>query len=370
MRQLVFAIVCAVATLASAQTTQPNASPKPVQVAAFYFPNWHHHDGKFGEWDSLRNARPRFPGHAQPKEPLWGAEDEADPVVMAKKIDAAADHGIGAFVFDWYYGAKGPFLERALDEGYLHASNRVRVKFALMWANDYAYGRIDREKFDRIVDRIVADYLTKPSYWTIEGKPVFSIYDIDSFIKSLGGIEAATDAVKHLRESAIHAGLAGVHLNVIDWKLVRRADAAKVIAALGIDSSTSYCWPHHVALKHLPTENYVALGDRYDEFRNKMKLNVPHWPNVTMGWDPSPRMPADQPIDGRGYPNTPIVVNNTAANFRNALVRARAEAMTLPSAQRIVTVYAWNEWTEGGYLEPDRENGFAYLDAIRDVFGR
>ena len=42
----------------------------------------------------------------------------------------------------------------------------------------------------------------------------------------------------------------------------------------------------------------------------------------------------------------------------------------VPPAQRIVTVNAWNEWTEGSTLEPDAVHGMAYLDAIRDVFGR
>jgi hypothetical protein len=37
-------------------------------------------------------------------------------------------------------------------------------------------------------------------------------------------------------------------------------------------------------------------------------------------------------------------------------------------ASKILTINAWNEWTEGSYLEPDTINGMGYLKAIRNVF--
>ena len=33
----------------------------------------------------------------------------------------------------------------------------------------------------------------------------------------------------------------------------------------------------------------------------------------------------------------------------------------------MVVLNAWNEWGEGAYLEPDEENKFKYLEAIRAV---
>ena len=101
-----------------------------MQTAAYYFPNYHldkrneeFHGKGWTEWELMKCARPRFEGHRQPRIPLWGYQDEADPKVMAQKIEAASAHGINAFVFDWYW-YDGPYLQRALDEGFLQAPRK------------------------------------------------------------------------------------------------------------------------------------------------------------------------------------------------------------------------------------------------------
>ena len=131
-RLVVAAYLCAMAAVLPISAAE-------YEVAAYYWPNWHvdaRNEQKLGknwtEWELVKAAKPRFPGHRQPIVPLWGYTDESDPKAMAQKIDAAADHGISAFIFDWYYYDDGPFLERPIDIGFLQATNNSRIKFAFM----------------------------------------------------------------------------------------------------------------------------------------------------------------------------------------------------------------------------------------------
>ena len=140
---------------------------------------------------------------------------------------------------------------------------------------------------------------------------------------------------------------------------------------LGFDSSTSYVWIHHVVLPDTQTDyNYVR--DAYFTHWDKVKstYGVPYFPNVTMGWNPSPRCDLASEWEPVGYPFMNAIGNNTPENFKAALQLTKEKLMADPDGPKILNINCWNEWTEGSYLEPDTIHGMAYLHAIQEVFSK
>jgi hypothetical protein len=385
--------------LLASLSTLPAPKDDPITVACYYFGNYHPGDprneklkGKgWSEWELVKAAKPRFPGHRQPNVPLWGYAYESDPRVMAKKIDAAANHGIDAFIFDWYYYDDGPFLDRPIDRGFLKAKNNRRLKFAFMWANHdwidiHPYrrgapqtvlypGRVSPETFEKVGDHLVEDYFRHPSYWKIDGKPYFSFYDLTRLLENFGSVETTRAALDRLRAKAVKAGLPGLHLNAVVWGQPilpvekKPADTVKLVKDLGFDSVTSYVWIHHVALLELKTD-YDFVRDAYFKHweATEKQFDVPYFPNVTMGWDSSPRADQRDEFANVGYPFMNTIAGNTPERFRTALEMTKNRLLSRPNGPRILNINCWNEWTEGSYLEPDTVNGMRYLEAVKAVF--
>jgi len=386
----------------SAPRERTGAARRPT-VLAYYFPSWHDDPRNaawfgegFTEWSLLRDARPRFAGHRQPRVPALGEWNEADPEVGARQIELATGNGIDGFLIDYYWYDDGGYLEGALRDGLLRARNVGDMTFALMWANHelvdifpaasadappprLATGALDRAAFERFGRHIIAEYFTHPSYLRVEGRPWLSVYEIGSLIAGLGGVAETVDALDWLRAEAVSSGLPGIHLDAVIWGFgvlptaVVLDDPLSLVTTLAFDSATSYVWMHHVDVD----AHAFPAGDadrlRREAFadyeRSAAALTVPFHPNVTVGWDSSPRTAQQLPFERGRYPFL-TTWDATPAQFEAGLVEARSFADRHGGPHPIVTINAWNEWTEGSYLLPDTTHGMAYLDAVRRVFGR
>ena len=93
------------------------------------------------------------------------------------------------------------------------------------------------------------------------------------------------------------------------------------------------------------------------------KLNIPFYPNISVGWDNNVRF--NNFVPG-------VIENNTPENFKNAcekIKRLADESLEKGILKApFITVNSWNEWTETSYLQPDDLYGYGYLEAIKEVF--
>ncbi len=368
-------------------------------VMAVYYPHWHNYDhgsawkGEgWTEWEGVKAAVPRFPGHNQPLKPTLGYLDESDPKCVEREIDLAADHGIDVFLYDWYWYSGVRNMEEALEQGFLRATNRNRMKFALMWANHdrrdqfcpefgkprtvWLPSRHSPRDMRRVIDYCIEHYFRQPNYWQVEGGLFFSIFTATKFVEQLGGPSQTRKLLETMNTRLRKANLPPMHWN----GMVRSAKAAALLKEAGFNSTSRYNVNTGGKVRPDLTERYedVMEGHRA-HWKNMSAASLVDIPSVTMGWDVTPRCRPDVPWPfplspvhktWHEYPYVPVVVGNTPELFEQLLRDAARHIEHAPHKPPAVLLNAWNEWTEGCYLLPEQRTGTAYLEAIKRTFGK
>jgi hypothetical protein len=359
-------------------------------IAAYVWPSYHPDDrakifwpAGIGEWQTVISNQPKYAGHEQPRHPLWGYINEADPYVAEMEIAAAADHGVNVFIFDWYWYDGLPYLEGHLNDGYLKARNNNRVKFYLMWANhdvDLAWdkrnaddvfteknksilwkGGINRAEFEKVARRWIEKYFSHPSYYRINNCPVLMIYDLKSFVDGIGGLEAAKDSLTWFRSEVRKAGFPGLNLQLSMGKenmSIGNLKQRELIDQLEFDSLSHYQFVH---FDMKVGRNYADVLNDVERDWNMISRNyrAKYYPHVSVGWDASPRT---ERFTGD------IITNNPPEEFEKGLRRAKHFVDSHPGQPPLITINSWNEWTETSYLQPCDRYGYGYLDAVKRVF--
>ena len=368
------------------------------EVVAIYCPLWHNYDHASSwkgegwcEWELLKNAVPRFKGHCQPYKPTWGCFDESDSRWSAKEISLAANHGIDVFLVDWYWYSGVRIMEEALERGLLRARNRHRIHFALMWANhhwaDYfpaPFGqkwnswlpsRHSPRDWERVIDYCILHYFRQANYWKVDGRLFFSLFEPLRLVRELGGVKSFKKILSNTQRRLARAKLAPLHLNAMVW---REGDVDELKEA-GYASTARYNVTGSGKVSENLTERYEDLIEAHAQrWKIMARTCLPYCPVVTVGWDVTPRcehtvpwpFPPSPLTGNRDYPYGHVVVGNTPALFRKLCERGLQHCLETKPTPFALFVNAWNEWTEGSFLLPEKRYGTRYLEAILRTFGR
>lgn len=328
---------------AARSVPEPEPVRGPFEVGVYYFPGWN----SASRWQPVT----RFPE----RKPVLGWYREGDPAVADWHIKWAVEHGITFFAYDWYWNRGARQLEHALHDGFFNARHRRHLKFCLLWANHNPPGTSSHADCLAVTRFWIDHYFRRPEHLTVDGKPVVILFSPHRLTEDLGsqGVKRAFDA---MRAECRAAGLSGLHL----IGCVAHAAEARRAAAEGYDAVTAYNWPGlgiTGAARHAPFETLLEGYRRnWQDILDHSPLPLSPLP-VSGGWD-------SRPWHGDHHL---VRFGRTPDLFRRHLADARRVLEQRPSPGAVL-IEAWNEWGEGSYVEPHREFGFAYLDAIRGVF--
>ncbi len=339
----------------------------------------------FTEWTNVKKAKPLFEGHYQPRIPLDGNYydlSEVDTLRWQCKI--AKEHGIYGFCFYHYWFNGKLLLEKPME--LLLAHPEIDIDYCISWANhnweDSWKASPGREKilighdFDDEQDWVahfnyMLPFFKDSRYIKEEGKPLMTIY-IPNIIGKLNkmlilwnqmAIDNGFVGLKYAFQSAMSFHSKGwdrsMFTYAIEFEPGFTNNKKSILSSFNIMKYSNIIKKMLGIKKRIQkTRKEVALFD-YDETWKKILSQKPSAinaiPSAFVDWDNTPRKQRSGTVYTGANPK------KFKKYFKQLILKARDEYKTDK-----IFLFAWNEWAEGGYLEPDEKYGYEYLEAVRD----
>lgn len=349
------------------------------KIYAYYLPQFHRtaeNDEWWGEgfteWVAVKNAVPLFDGHRQPKQPKK-YYDLLQRETMAYQSKLMKTYGIDGLCFYHYYFENGRKMLEKPAENLLRwkdidmpfcfywanqswSRTWSNISDALVWTNNSSKDDCNRNGSELLLKQAYGDeqdwiqhltyllpFFQDERYIRIDDRPVFMILNPDKI-----------DCMPEMKEC---------------WDRMMDERGLPRVYFIG---RGSYAGCLDGCMQHEP-QMYFADGIKekydngygiksvidYDRVWNQIiaspKRGENYYYGGFVGYDDTPR---------RGNAGT-VVVGETAQKFKKYLVQLLIKAAN--SKNDIVFLNAWNEWGEGMYLEPDVNNGDAYLRAVKEA---
>ena len=370
-----------------------------MKIIPLYLPQFHtipENDewwGKgFTEWVNVRDAKPLFEGHNQPRVPLNNNYyDLSDIETLKWQCRIAKEYGIYGFCMYHYWFNGHLLLEKPMEM--LLAHPEIDIKYCISWANhDWtdAWKASNRQpkvliahNFDDEKDWVdhfnyLLPFFKDPRYMTENNKPLIVIY-IPNIIRKLkkmldvwsqmardNGFDGLTfiyqSAASSFDNSWDHSLFDyGVEMNPGYVGLANRQKNSSFFPKL-MKYSHEIKRFLHIRRSLLPQKKIteVSKADYDYTWQRILELrpisNAPKMiPCAFTDWDNTPRHKE------RGYLFQGVSPDKFKSYFKQLIDNTKKFYDT-----DMIFVFAWNEWAEGGYLEPDEKNGFAFLEAIKE----
>ncbi|HFI0120613.1 TPA: glycoside hydrolase family 99-like domain-containing protein [Streptococcus suis] len=372
-----------------------------MKTIAFYLPQFHsipENDewwGKgFTEWTNMKAAKPLFEGHNQPRIPLNNNYyNLLDEKTMEWQVELAKKHGLYGFCFYHYWFNGHMLLEKPME--IMRQSEKINFPYTICWANEpwtnawksdgnektliaQHYGR---EKEWKQHFEYLLQFFKDKNYIVENNKPLLLIYRPEI-------IECLNEMLDYWNELAIESGFSGIDFGYqqVSYYLLDNKDESRFRyrieyqpgyarydvqkhaeglsqyllpiktkirnLAYGFDKIAKTNLSSKLTRKKLSVEDYddlcTAIINRHGEDEKSVA-------GMFVDWDNTPRR------GDRGR----VCLGSTPEKFQYYMTE-QIKNVKKTYQNDMIFIFAWNEWAEGGYLEPDEKFRYGYLEGLKE----
>lgn len=363
---------------------------KNMKVIAFYLPQFHsipENDEWWGEgfteWTNMKKATALFEGHNQPRVPLGNNfYNLLDDSVQAWQVKLAKQYGVYGFCFYHYWFSGKRLLEKPV-ENFLK-NKKLDLPFCISWANEpwtnawegtdlrvlieQKYG--DKNEWKEHFDYLLP-YFKDSRYIKKDGKPLFIVYRPDimdnleemlsywNLLAKENGFNGLCFAYQHpkyhfqnKRSSLFEYGIEyqPVFAQLAEDKGIRKV-IRKICMRIGDISQKYFDGILNFSQNEVKRMSYDQIWNTILTFKHDTTRMIP---GAFVDWDNTPRRGQNGSLMENASPE------NFKKYFKQQVINARENYH-----EDMIFIFAWNEWAEGGYLEPDQKNHYGYLESIQ-----
>ena len=363
-----------------------------MRLIAFYLPQFHsipENDKWWGEgfteWVNVKNASPLFEGQNQPRIPLDNnyynlLEDD----VKIWQAQIAKKYGIYGFCYYHYWFDGHMLLEKPMEQ-MLHNPD-VDIPFCICWANENWTNAWVCEKADILISQTYGDekewvrhynYLSQffkdKRYIKDNNKPLMVIYKPEL----ISCMDEMIDCWQKLAKSEGYAGIDFAY-QAAGMDFPEKKNNEKFKYDIEMQPSYANILSENKGRSFLKRNvSRLAKIFKIKDVNTKYRgLTGPKIVDYDKTWETILKTP---PLSEKSVPCAFVDFDNTPRRKRQGWMfkggsvkkfKYYFNKLVLKAEKQYNTdlmfIFAWNEWAEGGYLEPDTYNGYGYLEAINE----
>jgi hypothetical protein len=366
------------------------ATDAPYDIGAFYFSNWNpdlsphmvvntkNTYGRDNDWfggirDTLLKPGPWAYGPIADREPMLGWYDDRQQTVLDNHILQASSRGISHFAFYYYWKEDGtkPRLGQNVDL-WKTSPNKDLMDYYLYFVADGAYNSTDWRA--NIVPKLI-EFMKEPQYKrskstdpSMNDRPIIGFFG--NMIARLGGTnETLKVELDYLRSESIKEGVGDPILlcngyRTLSNSMLQGYDGFQPLNLAGIDLdkhpgiAEDYASSYPSAWNEFVYKDYSTGTTGYENYENYLFI-----PGGLNAFDARPWRGVASDSEG-DY----VYTDPSPNKFKVQLNNVKNYLDTHKRSMNMATMYAWNEWGEGGSIEPNTLFGYGYIDAMQETF--